>query len=93
MIALGITVAVTGAYGGRIAGPAIVIAGLIAAIGGSFFLRPRSSFDRIARTHGRDITRLMEGLDSLNSAYRLLRLMLVIFVLARAAALAVTGIG
>ncbi len=89
--ALGITVEITGAYGGGIAGPAIAITGLAAAIGGFLFLRPRAGLDRIASTRGRDITNLVESVESLTSAHRLLRLVLLIFVLARTAALLAAG--
>jgi hypothetical protein len=83
IVALGITVFVTQSYGGTFAGPVIAAAGLVATVGGFMFLKPRASFDRITTTRGRDITRLMNGVDALISAHGLLRVLLVIFVVAR----------
>lgn len=88
LIALGIAVFVTGAYGGGLAGPAIGVAGLLAAAGGFMFQRPRASFDRITTSRGRDISRLMDGVEDLFSAQNLLRVLLAVFLVARLAAFA-----
>jgi hypothetical protein len=83
LIALGVAAFLTGAYGGGLAGPLIGVAGAFAGIGGFLFLRPRASFDRITTSRGRDIARLMDGIEDLDSAHKVLCALLVAFVIAR----------
>jgi hypothetical protein len=83
LVALGVAVFITGAYGGGLAGPLIGIAGVSAAVGGFLFMKPRASFDRITTSRGRDIARLIDGVEDLVSAHNLLRVLLVLFVVAR----------
>lgn len=51
------------------------------------FLRPLKSLRRITTTKGKDIAALMHALTGLNTAHNFLRLILVVFLLARAVGL------
>jgi hypothetical protein len=83
LIALGITAVVTGAYHEAVAGPAIILLGLVAMVGGTFFMRPRATFHRIADTRGSDVTKLLDALSFLDAAHGVFRLLIVAFVVAR----------
>jgi hypothetical protein len=83
LVALGIAAIVTKGYGSPLAGPAIVVLGLVAMLGGALFLRPRVSLNAITRSRGRDITRLMDALTFLDAAHGVFRILIAAFVVAR----------
>lgn len=85
LIALGIAAIVTKGYGSPLAGPAIVLLGLVTTLGGVLFLRPRVSFNAITRSRGRDITKLMDALTYLDTAHDVFRILLAAIVVARVA--------
>jgi hypothetical protein len=83
LVGLGIAAMVTSGYPSSLAGPAIIVLGLVAVIGGFLFLRPRTSFDWITRSRGGDVTKLIDALRYLDSAHSVLRAVLVLFLLVR----------
>jgi hypothetical protein len=82
LVGLGVAAIVTGGYDSRLAGPGIILLGLVATIGGGLFLRPRVSLNRITRTRGGDVTKLMDALQYLDAAHGVFRILIVAFVLA-----------
>jgi hypothetical protein len=83
LIGLGIAALRTAGYASAISGPAIIVLGLVAMLGGILFLRPRASLINITRTRGRDVTRLMDAVKFLDSAHGVFRLLIAAFVVAR----------
>jgi len=83
LIGLGIAVLSTAGYASAMAGPATMVLGLIAMLGGMLFLRPRVSFTNITRTRGGDVTKLMDALKFLDSAHGVFRILIASFVVAR----------
>jgi hypothetical protein len=90
LVGLGIAAIVTGGYASGLAGPAVIILGLVAMVGGGLFLRPRATFTRITHSRGSDVTKLMDALEYLDSAHGVFRILLVLFLLVRAASFVVT---
>lgn len=93
LVGLGVAAIVTGGYGSQLAGPGIIVLGLVATIGGALFLRPRVSLDRITRTRGGDVTKLMDALTYLDTAHSIFRILIVAFVLAWLASFALVRLG
>lgn len=85
LVGLGVAAMVTGGYQSPLAGPAILVLGVVAMVGGVLFMRPRGTLARITRTRGRDITKLMEVLKVLDTAHGVFRALIVVFVVARLA--------
>lgn len=85
LIGLGIAAMVTGAYGSTLTGPATIILGLVAMVGGILFMRPRVTLDRITHTRGGDVTKLMDALKYLDAAHGVFRVLIAAFVVARLA--------
>jgi uncharacterized membrane protein YkgB len=85
LLGLGIAAMVTGRYLSPLAGPAIIVFGLVALVGGAMFRTPMVGFTRITRSSGSDITRLMSVLKGLDSAHGMFRALIAAFVLARLA--------
>ena len=83
LIGLGVAAMRTGGYGTSLGGPAIILLGLVAMVGGVLFLRPRVSFGNITRTRGSDVTKLMDALKFLDTAHGVFRVLIAAFVLAR----------
>jgi hypothetical protein len=83
LVGLGIAALRTAGYASEFSGPAIIVLGLVAMLGGMLFLRPRVSFTNITRTRGSDVTKLMDAFRFLNSAHDVFRLLLAAFVVAR----------
>ncbi len=83
LVGLGAGAIAMGSYGGGLAGPSIVVLGLVAIVGSLLFLRPRGDFDEVLVTRGSDISKLMQGVDALSVAHGTFRLVLVVFVLVR----------
>ena len=86
LVGLGIAVTSRGAYGNSLAGPSIIVMGVLAMVGALLFTNPRATFDEIITTQGNDITKLMQGLASLSNAHGLFRLVVAGVALARVAA-------
>jgi hypothetical protein len=86
LVGLGIAAIMTGGYHSPLAGPAIIVLGVLAMVGGALFMRPRVTLARITRTRGRDITKLIESLNVLDTAHGVFRALIVAFVVARLAA-------
>ena len=93
LVGLGAAVIALKAYGGGLAGPSIVILGLIAVVGALLFVRPRANFDQIVMTRGTDITKLLHGMQSLSSALGTFRWILLVFVLIRAGSFLLARMG
>ncbi len=93
LLGLGVAALVTGGYASTVTGPSLIVLGLVAMVGGGMFLRPRVSLDWITRTHGGDITKLMDALKYLDSAHGVLRILIAAFVLARLASFVLTRLG
>ncbi len=89
LVGLGIAATITAPSDSMLAGPAIIVLGLVAMFGGMLFLRPRTSFNWIARSSSGNVTRLIDALRYLDSAHTGLRILLVLFLLARLGAFAV----
>ena len=85
LLGLGIAAMVTGRYLSPLAGPAIIVFGLVALVGGAMFRTPMVGFVRITRSRGSDITKLMSVLKGLDSAHGMFRALIAAFVLARLA--------
>jgi len=85
LLGLGIAAMVTHGYVSPLAGPAIIVFGLVALVGGALFHTPMVGLNRITRSSGSDITKLIEVLKGLDSAHRLFRAFILAFVLARLA--------
>lgn len=85
LIGLGVAAMVTGGYGSLLTGPAIIVLGLVAMVGGILFMRPRVTLDRITHTRGRDVTRLMDAMKFLDIAHGVFRVLIAAFVVARLA--------
>lgn len=85
LVGLGVAAMVTGGYGAPLAGPAIIVLGLVAMAGGMLFMRPRVTLDRITHTRGRDVTKLMDALKFLDTAHGVFRVLIAAFVVARLA--------
>jgi hypothetical protein len=83
LIGLGIAAIVTGGYGSTVTGPATIVLGVVAMVGGILFMRPRVSFDRITHTRGSDVTKLMDALGFLDRAHGVFRVLILAFVVAR----------
>ena len=88
LIALGIAAMVTKGYGSSLAGPAIIILGRVATLGGTLFLRPRVHLNAIVRLPDNDITRLKDALKYLDAAHAVFRILLAGFVVTRLVSLA-----
>jgi hypothetical protein len=86
LAALGLAAMHMKIYGSTLAGPSLIALGAIAAFGGIVFVRPRVHLDAIQLLRGSDITRLMHALEYLDAAHRVLRLLLLAFVVVRVAA-------
>lgn len=82
---LGIAAMVTGRYPSPLAGPAIIVFGVVAMVGGFMFRSPMGALSRITRSRGSDITKLMEVLKGLDSAHGMFRALLAALVVARLA--------
>jgi hypothetical protein len=93
LVGLGAAAIALGAYGGGLAGPGIVALGLVAAAGALLFIRPRANFDQILMTKGGDITKLIQGMQSLSAALGTFRWILGIFVLIRAGSFLLARMG
>ena len=85
LVGLGIAAIVTGGYGSPLAGPAILVLGVLAMVGGVLFMRPRVTLYRITLTRGHDVTKLMDVLKVLDTAHGVFRALVVAFVVARLA--------
>jgi len=85
LLGLGIAAMVTGRYLSPLAGPAIIVFGLVAMVGGAMFRTPMVGFTRITHSSGSDITKLMSVLKGLDSAHGMFRALIAAFVLARLA--------
>jgi len=85
LIGLGIAAIVTGGYGSSLTGPATIVLGLVAMVGGILFMRPRVTLDRITQTRGSDVTKLMDALKFLDKAHGVFRVLIAAFVVARLA--------
>ena len=83
LIGLGVAAIVTEGYGSTVTGPATIVLGIVAMVGGIFFMRPRVLFDRIAHTRGSDVTKLMDALRFLDSAHAVFLGLLAAFVVLR----------
>lgn len=83
LIGLGIAAMETAGYGSTMSGPALIVLGLVAMVGGMLFLRPRVSFTNITRTRGSDVTKLMDALKYLDKAHGVFRVLIAAFVVAR----------
>ena len=93
LVGLGGAVMALGAYGGGMAGPSILALGLVAMVGALLFVRPRANFDQILMTQGSDITKLLQGMQSLSGALGTFRWILGIFVLIRAGSFLLARMG
>jgi hypothetical protein len=93
LVGLGIAAIVTGGYASGLAGPASIILGLVAMVGGAFFLKPRATFTRITYSRGGDVTKLMDALQYLDGAHGVFRILLVLFLVLRIASFMATRIG
>ncbi len=82
---LGVAAMVTGRYPSPLAGPAIIVFGVVAMVGGFMFRSPMGALSRITRSRGSDITKLMEVLKGLDSAHGMFRALLAALVVARLA--------
>jgi hypothetical protein len=87
LLGLGIAAMVTGRYLSPLAGPAIIVFGLLAIVGGVLFHTPMNTLSRISRSRGSDITKLMEVLKGLDTAHGMFRALIAVFVVARLASL------
>lgn len=85
LLGLGVAAMVTGRYLSPLAGPAIIVFGLVAMVGGVLFHTPMVGLSRITRVRGGDITKLMEVLKGLDSAHGMFRALIAAFVVARLA--------
>lgn len=83
LVGLGVAAMATSGYVSPLAGPATIVLGLVAMLGGFLLLRPRASFDWITRSRGGDVTKLIDALRYLDSAHSMLRLLLVLFLVVR----------
>ena len=93
LIALGIGALVTHGYPSPVAAPAIIVLGLVAMLGGAFFMRPRTTFERITKTRGADVAKLLDALNYLDAAHGMFRLLLVAWVVARIGSFLVARLG
>jgi hypothetical protein len=84
---LGVAAMVTGGYQSTLAGPAIIVFGVVAMVGGFLFRSPMGALSRITRSRGSDITKLMEVLKGLDTAHGVFRAILVALVVALLASL------
>jgi len=82
---LGVAAIVTGRYPSPLAGPAIIVFGLLALVGGVLFHTPMVTLSRITHSRGSDITKLMEVLKGLDTAHGVFRALIAAFVVARLA--------
>jgi hypothetical protein len=82
---LGVAAMVTGGYLSPLAGPAIIVFGVVAMVGGYLFRAPMGALFGITRSRGRDITKLMEVLKGLDTAHGVFRVLLAVLVVARVA--------
>jgi hypothetical protein len=85
LLGLGIAAMVTKGYLSPLAGPAIIVFGLVALVGGALFHTPMVGLTRITFSRGSDISKLMDVLKGLDSAHRMFRTLIAAFVLARLA--------
>jgi hypothetical protein len=82
---LGIAAMVTGRYPSPLAGPAIIVFGLLLMAGGLLFRTPMVTLSRVTHGRGSDITKLMEVLKGLDTAHGVFRALIAAFVVARLA--------
>jgi fumarate reductase subunit C len=82
---LGVAAIVTGRYLSPLAGPAIIVLGLVALAGAVLFHTPMVTLSRITESRGSDITKLMETLKGLDTAHGVFRALIAALVLARIA--------
>lgn len=85
LAALGVAAMVTGGYSSPLVGPAIILVGLVALVGGILFHSPMVTLSRITESRGSDITKLMDVLKGLDTAHGLFRAILAAIVVARLA--------
>ena len=85
LIGLGVAAMLTGGYDSGMAGPASIVLGLVAMVGGVLFMRPRVTISWVAFSRGSDVTKLMDALQYLDTAHGLLRVIVAAFVLGRLA--------
>ena len=85
LVGLGVAAIVTGRYQSPLAGPAIIVFGVVAMVGGFLFRSPMGALSRITRSRGSDITKLMEVLQGLDTAHGMFRALLAVLVVARLA--------
>lgn len=82
LVGLGIAAIVTGRYPSPVAGPAIIVFGVLAFVGAILFHSPMVTLSRITQSRGSDITRLMEVLKGLDSAHGVFRMLIAAIVAA-----------
>jgi hypothetical protein len=82
---LGIAAMLTGRYPSPLAGPAIIVFGLLFMVGGLLFRTPMVTLSRVTHSRGSDITKLMEVLKGLDTAHGVFRALIAAFVVARLA--------
>ena len=82
LVGLGIAAMVTGRYPSPLAGPAIIVFGLLALLGGVLFHTPMVTLTRITESRGSDITKLIEVLQGLDTAHGVFRILVAAFVAA-----------
>ena len=85
LLGLGIAAMVTGRYLSPLAGPAIIVFGLLAIVGGVLFHTPMNTLSRISRSRRSDTTKRMEVLKGLDTAHARFRARIAVFALARLA--------
>ena len=85
LVGLGIAAMVTGRYPSPLAGPAIIVFGVLFMVGGVLLHTPTVTFSRITHSRGSDITKLMEALKGLDTAHGVFRAIIAAFVVARLA--------
>jgi hypothetical protein len=81
LVGLGIAALVTGRYP-PLAGPAIIVFGVLAFVGAILFHSPMVTLSRITESRGSDITKLMEVLKGLDTAHSLFRFIIAAIVAA-----------
>jgi hypothetical protein len=77
---LGVAAIVTERYPSPLAGPAIIVFGLLAIVAGVLFHTPMVTLSRITQSRGSDITKLMEVLKGLDTAHSVFRGLIAAFV-------------
>ena len=82
---LGVAAMVTSGYASPLVGPAIILVGLVALVGGILFHSPMVTLSRITQSRGSDISKLMDVLKGLDTAHGLFRAILAAILVARLA--------